>query len=307
MSVSDGSAASVPPADRPPLDDVMLAMDVVDTLRRRERLISRELDELGREEDLKLRLKRIYEQQGIEVPDHVIAQGVAALREDRFTYKPPQQGFGYRLAKLYVTRGRWGKWLVGGVAALLLAAGVYYFAVVAPVRALPEQLEQRFSEVTASAETAQARSAARRIYESGTAALKAEDDTTAKQAVEKLGELGDLLAQEYVVRIVNRPGEPSGVWRIPDLNPQARNYYVIVEAVGPDGARLSVPVRNEETNQTEAVKTWGIRVDETTFEAVRSDKQDDGIIQNDLVGTKSRGHLDPVYDMRNQGGMITRW
>ena len=65
--------------ERPPLDDVMLAMDVVDTLRRRERMVARELDEHGRAEDLKQRLRRIYAQQGLDVPDHVIEQGVAAL------------------------------------------------------------------------------------------------------------------------------------------------------------------------------------------------------------------------------------
>ena len=57
--------------ERPPLDDVMLAMDVVDTLRRRERMVARELDEHGRAEDLKQRLRRIYAQQGLDVPDHV--------------------------------------------------------------------------------------------------------------------------------------------------------------------------------------------------------------------------------------------
>ncbi|MGB5744091.1 MAG: DUF6384 family protein, partial [Sedimenticolaceae bacterium] len=60
--------------ERPPLDDVMLAMDVVDTLRRRDRLVARELDEAGREADLKQRLKGIYAQQGIDVPDHVVEQ-----------------------------------------------------------------------------------------------------------------------------------------------------------------------------------------------------------------------------------------
>ena len=40
-----------------PLDEVMLAMDVVDTLRRRERLVKTELDDLGREGDLKERLR----------------------------------------------------------------------------------------------------------------------------------------------------------------------------------------------------------------------------------------------------------
>jgi hypothetical protein len=91
------------------LDEVMLAMDVVDTLRRRERLVKRELDAEGREEDLKERLRKIYHAQGIEVPDHILEEGVAALKEDRFVYKPPLEGLGIKLARLYVARGRWGK------------------------------------------------------------------------------------------------------------------------------------------------------------------------------------------------------
>jgi len=301
------AAGAAPAAERPPLDDMMLAMDVVDTLRRRERLVTRELDELGREEDLKERLKRIYQQQGIDVPDHVIEQGVAALREDRFTYKPPQKGLGHRLAMWYVNRRTWGRWLGAGLAAAALAVGIYYFTVVAPVRALPGQLEGRYAGLTEIAKGDEARSAAQKIYDTGTAALQADDSATAAQAIEKLDDLKGLLEQEYVVQIVNRPGEPSGVWRIPDVNEQARNYYVLVEAVASSGERLSVPVYNEETGKTDKVKTWGIRVDESAFEAVRRDKQDDGIIQNDRFGEKSRGYLDPEYGMPNNGGMITRW
>ena len=37
----------------------MLAMDVVDTLRRRQRLVEREMDKGGREQDLKQRLHKI--------------------------------------------------------------------------------------------------------------------------------------------------------------------------------------------------------------------------------------------------------
>jgi hypothetical protein len=306
MSTAANTAADAP-AERPPLDDMMLAMDVVDTLRRRERLVTRELDELGREEDLKERLKRIYQQQGIDVPDHVIEQGVAALREDRFTYKPPQQGLGHRMAIWYVNRRTWGRWLGAGLAAAVLAAGIYWFTVVAPVRALPGQLEARYAELTEMARSDEARLAAQKVYDTGAAALDSDDSAAAKQALEKLDELEALLAQAYVVRIVNRPGEPSGVWRVPDLNQQARNYYVLVEAIGPNGEQVSVPVYNEETGSTETVETWGIRVDEPAFEAVRRDKQDDGIIQNDRFGEKSRGYLDPVYDMPNSGGMITSW
>ena len=59
------------------LDDVLLAMDVVDTLRHREQLVARELDEEGREEELLQRLKDIYEAQGIEVPERILKDGVA--------------------------------------------------------------------------------------------------------------------------------------------------------------------------------------------------------------------------------------
>jgi len=307
MSGQGVSAAGGGGAEHPPLDDIMLAMDVVDTLRRRERLVARELDELGREQDLKARLKRIYAQQGIEVPDHVIEQGVAALREDRFTYKPPVRGLARRLALIYVSRGRWGKWLGGGLAAILLALGVNHFAFVAPDRALPGDLAQRHAEVAALAATDQARQAARQILDAGESALRRDDPDAARAALVRLDALAGRLEQEYLIQIVNRPGERSGVWRIPDVNQQARNYYLVVEAVAPDGGRLEVPVENEETGATERVSVWGLRVDEATFEAVRRDKLDDGIIENDRAGYKSRGHLEPRYDLATSGGAITSW
>jgi hypothetical protein len=94
--MSSEAAAPTSPATKrhggkQPLDDVMLAMDVVDTLRRRERLVQRELDVAGREQDLREHLCKIYKAQGIDVPDHIIEEGVAALKEDRFVYEPPAQ------------------------------------------------------------------------------------------------------------------------------------------------------------------------------------------------------------------------
>jgi hypothetical protein len=55
------------------------------------------------------------------------------------------------------------------------------------------------------------------------------------------------------------------------------------------------------------VQKWGLRVDHATFEAVRRDKQDDGIIQNNRFGVKKRGSLKPEYLMPTTGGAITRW
>ena len=306
MTAETGAPVSTPHG-RPPLDDIMLAMDVVDTLRRRERLVRKELDEAGREEDLKRRLRGIYSQQGIEVPDHVLEQGVAALKEDRFTYKPPQEGIARRLALIYVRRGRWGKWLGGGLAAAVLAAAANYFMFIAPDRALPEELARRHAEVVAVAATDHARETAQKIHDAAAAALRSEDAEAAKAALGHLEQLRNSLEKEYTIRIVNRSGERSGVWRIPDVNQAAKNFYVIVEAIGSDGEPLEVTVQNEETGKTERVRVWGLRVDEATFDAVGRDKQDDGIIENDRFGYKRRGHLKPEYEMPSSGGAITRW
>ena len=306
MTAETGGPVSAPHG-RPPLDDIMLAMDVVDTLRRRERLVRKELDEAGREEDLKRRLRGIYSQQGIEVPDHVLEQGVAALKEDRFTYKPPQAGIARRLALIYVRRGRWGKWLGGGLAAAVLAAAANYFMVIAPDRALPEELARRHAEVVAVAATDHARETAQKIHDAGVSALRSDDSEAAKAALMRLEQLRNSLQREYTIRIVNRPGERSGVWRVPDVNQSAKNFYVVVEAVGADGERLEVTVQDEETGTSERVLVWGLRVDEATFDAVGRDKRDDGIIQNDRFGYKRRGHLKPEYEMPSSGGAITRW
>lgn len=305
--------AAIPPgaagsgASKPPLDDVMLAMDVVDTLRRRERIVKKELDEVGREEDLKERLRKIYSAQGIEVPDHVIEQGVAALKEERFTYKPPPDSFSTKLARIYIRRGSWGKWVAGLAGAGVLAGGINYFTVVAPNAALPDNLARIHAEVVTLAKTDQARETAERYFSLGQTALRTEDRETARGSIQRLEDLRTTLEQEYTVRIVNRPGENTGVWRIPNMNTGARNYYIVVEAVDPSGRVLTVPIENEETRSTEQVKQWGLRVDERTFRAVAEDKQDDGIIERDRFGYKPRGELEPRYEMPTSGGAITQW
>ena len=91
MTMTEPEAAAEKPAAAPAtLDDLMLAMDVVDTLRHRERLVERELNEEVREEQLIDRLRTLYKSQGIDVPDSVIAEGVKALKENRFVYTPPE-------------------------------------------------------------------------------------------------------------------------------------------------------------------------------------------------------------------------
>jgi hypothetical protein len=322
MSMAAPETASVPAATpvaiqaaasgaghgQPPLDDVMLAMDVVDTLRRRDRLVKQELDLTGREEDLKERLRKIYAAQGIEVPDHVIEQGVAALKEERFVYKPPPAGLATRMARLYVSRGQWGKWALGGLAAPILAWAGYWFTFTLPDASLPQDLTQAHWQVTGLAvDDAAARAEADAALGAGKAALADEDAKAARVALRRLEDLRRVLDQEYRLRIVNRPGERSGVFRIPDVNSTASNYYIVVEGLDGAGNPVKVPIKNEETGKTEVVTKWGLRVDEKVYNAVGRDKKDDGIIEKDRFGIKRRGRLTPDYEMPTTGGAITRW
>jgi Family of unknown function (DUF6384) len=122
-----------------------------------------------------------------------------------------------------------------------------------------------------------------------------------------MGALLDELRAEFKLRIVNRPGEASGVWREPMINPQARNYYLIVEAIAPDGKVLTRPILNEETGTTTKVDKWGIRVGSDLFEKVIEDKRENGLIEHNIVGQKRRGYLDVDYTAPVLGGTITKW
>ena len=98
-----------------PLDELMLAMDVVDTLRHKELVLARELTAEDRDAKLLEQLREIYTSQGIVVTDEILQRGVDALREERFVYPQPEPSFSRTLAHAYVTRGRWGKRAGAGV------------------------------------------------------------------------------------------------------------------------------------------------------------------------------------------------
>ena len=305
-AVTTAVSGDVEPKHKQPLDDVMLAMDVVDTLRRRRRLVERELDAEGREQDLKQRLHKIYATQGIEVPDHVLEEGVAALKEERFVYSPPPESLATRLASLYVRRASWGKWVMASLAGLLVTWLVYHFTVVVPRTQLPEKLEAAYQSVV-NVESDEARRQAEQLYKTAGTALKQGDEEAARTALQSLHDLRSTLEQAYTLQIVSRPGEKSGVWRVPDANPNARNYYIIVEALAADGRTLQVPIVNEENGRSERVSKWGLRVEKAVFERIAADKQDDGIIQQRQFGTKQSGRLKPDYRIPTSGAAITQW
>jgi hypothetical protein len=340
------------------LDEVMLAMDVVDTLRHQQSLVDRELGADDHDQALIAKVRKIYADQGLAVSAEVIASGVKALREERFPYMPPKKSFQLTLAHLYVNRERWAKRGAVLVAALLAVYLVYQFFVVAPQRRsrqnavqainlridrqrdqisvakerlvrlnqtlinakeagsqkasaaarglvdqaerdiaaaqekvqtlekleirspvetdqvaknvgavtdrldkrkeliaalsghlnnadkattaldglkiLPEKLKDQRDRTLFEARQDGARRQAEKLYNDALTALGRGDVADAQNGYALLQQLYDQLVQEYEIRIVSREGTPSGVWRVPQNNPNARNYYVIVEAVTAD-------------------------------------------------------------------------
>ena len=413
------------------LNEIMLAMDVVDTLRHQQSLVDRELGTDDHDQALIAKFRKIYADQGLEVSDEVIASGVKALREERFTYNPPKKSFQLTLAHLYVHRGRWAKRGALLLAALLVVYLIYQFAVVAPqkrsrqkaaqainlridrqrdqisvakarlarlnqslikakeaglhkasvastelfdqterdiaaarekvqaleklgiktrvdgnqlaangatvtgrldkrkelisalsmhldnaekavaaldeLKILPEKLIAQRDRILSEAQQKDVGRQAEELYTDAMAALGRGDVATAQKGYTLLQQFYDRLVQEYQLRIVSREGVQSGVWRVPENNANARNYYVIVEAVTADGKRLELPVTSEEDGKTRTVKQWGLRVKTSVFEQIRRDKMDDGIINNNVLGAKKRGYLQPNYFIPTTGGAITQW
>ena len=408
------------------LDEIMMAMDVVDTLRHEQLLVERELASDERDQALIEKVKRMYAAQGLEVSDEVIAAGVAALKENRFAYQPPPRGSSW-LANLYVMRNRLAKW--AGLMAIALV-GMFFFyrvAFVAPearqrqksvhnfnttisqqqdqlgvakqrlvnlkqalaraektpavaeaaarhlltkagqeltgaetnvqaMEKLPLQpnltaetllresevikrrVEQRgellknaLAQLTGAetaihnlgelagrreklnsqrqsllAETREeaARTQTEKLYNDALAALNQGNLAETRRKSESLQQLYDHLVQEYELRIVSRAGAASGIRRTLPNRPGVQNYYLVVEAVTPQGKRLTVPITSEENGKVYNVQQWGMRVDESLYDKIRRDKLDDGIIQNNLFGIKERGYLTPRYLAPTTGGAI---
>ncbi|KKC33066.1 DUF6384 family protein [Devosia psychrophila] len=302
-----------------PLDEVMLAMDVVDTLRHRQDLATRELAGVSREQQLIDKLRDIYHQQGIEVPDHILKEGVAALHESRFVYDPPKPGFGTSMARLYVGRERWGK-PVGAALVAVLVLSVGYLGLWQPYQrgqaenarielseGVPARLDALYGTVFDETKVQKAVLQAEALRTRGKTFAAEGNSVAAERAMADLIALRDQLRQEYTLRVINRADVRSGFWTIPEVNTAATNYYIVVEALDVDGNELELPILNEENGQTEVVATWGVRVPESVYDSVAADRRDDGIIQNNEIGRKSNGFLDVEYSVPVLGGAVTQW
>lgn len=304
---------------QPPLDELMMAMDVVDTLRHDEAIAIKVMGAEDRDQAMIRRLREIYESQGIEVPERILREGVEGLKQNRFVYDPPAAGMSRWLALAYVRRHLWGKWLAFAAGVFVVAMFSWRFLVTMPAEQeaealrielteiLPANLKAEAGNIAAIAVDEKARAQSQRLLEEGLRAASEQDVTTARKALQDLNALERDLASEFEVRIVSRPGTPTGITRMPQINDQATNYYLVVEAVAPDGKVLPRKIVSEEDGSENTVSIWAQRVPLSTFDRTRLDKEDDGIVQDNVLGIKARGRLSPEWLMPAEPGAIVNW
>jgi uncharacterized protein DUF6384 len=293
------------------LRDGLLSMDIADALQR-----SREVAESS---DRVAGLRQMYRSLGLTPTDAELAEGIAAFDDKRFDHVPPKPGPGLWLARLYVERRRWQMPVLAVVVALVLGVGGYYF-VYKPYRLsqaeqarvdleqrLPAQMDALYQAIFEETKVQQAVVLADGLRASGKAAASKGDRAGAQAAINKLEDLKATLQLDYTLRVVDRPGGKWGFWTFPEHNTDATNYFIVVEARDSSGNAVPVPITDEPSGRIDAVSTWALQVPESVYRAVAADKDDDGVVQHNLVGAKSFGFLEPEYTIGVLDGAVTRW
>ncbi|TLX15884.1 DUF6384 family protein [Rhizobium sp. MHM7A] len=383
-------------AHSPSFNDLIVASDIVDTIRNDERLIDHELGSEDRKKALKARLKDMYKAQGMEVSDAVIEEAVQRKDAERFIFKPMKAGVSRFLWTSYVRRNKYALRLSVAVGVVVLGvvgynAAQYQFVEKPALEAarhlelqlaevLPNRLKAVSEDALASATRLQDEVSKSEIAAQQTivnSAIRARDAFAAENGIKAIDELGrtlketearrtrlasakqiidaeaakvaglsvDANAREalnlklhsislaaesadasslksairnytttlnyvqstYDIRIVDREGERSGVWRYWEPTGE-KYYYLVVEAVDRTGRVQSVDVKNVENGRTYNASTWAIRVPQRTYEKVGADKQADGVVDNTKAGVKPAGSIDIRWDLPTINDQrITSW
>lgn len=138
------------------------------------------------------------------------------------------------------------------------------------------------------------------LRRSADAQLVARDANGLEETARDFRQLHQQIGAEYEIVIV------GGVWRFHTELDGVRNYYLRVQAIAPDGARVPVVIRNEENGNTGEVTEWAERVPKEVYDRVGADKQDNGLIDDNDFGFKRRGFLTAERNYEDLG-QITEW
>ena len=312
--------APAPVAKDRQMDDDLLILDIANQLEFDPDISAKLLQSETARQDITEHVKAIYEAQGLQVSKELIESGMKAFESGSYKIASPKKSFSTRLARLYINRRKWLPLLLTLLFIFGSVAAINYVGFVRPQQiennrinkllgeTLPQNLETAHAQAISIAGTDALKSKADDMRALGRDAIQERQIAKAEKISSDLAQYAADLSQVYQLRIVSRPGEYSGVFRInEDGGRDIRNYYLIVEAIGPDGDTVKVPISSEEDQASIRTHNWGIRVPEQVFNAVAADKADDQIIQNAIIGVKKRGFIQPEFSIETSGGYILDW
>lgn len=183
---------------------------------------------------------------------------------------------------------------------------------VAALAAAFGRFEAAANSAAAMASDEEAKQAVQQARDRGVQANLAADAARLGQAQQALDELIRRIDEEYVVTIVSRPGHKTAVERL--TGGRVSGYYLLVEALTPDGRTLPRKITSAEDRKTSVVSVWGEQVPEAVWQRVGVDKQADGIVDDAVFARKQRGRisetmviLDADQRILRRGRQILQW
>jgi hypothetical protein len=299
-------------------EEVLAAMGEVDRLRNEEEILGREAAGPERKQDVARRLREAYAAQGTQVDDATIQAGVEAYFDRRLRFVPGRDGLARFLALAWVHRGA----VAAAVAAVLIfiAAGVAarHELVVAQRNAATARAEEAINLAKQKAD--EVRQTARRLAEFETLSVEVRGVAKDPAADGRIAEITDagreaasngdsaglersdrklraLLAElrsTFEVRIVDRPGQYTRLWYYANGNRQRRLYYVVVEAVDPEGRPVVREIVGDDDHSTRRVSVWAERVDQALYDRIGAEKSA-GAIADPVFARKRSGWLSLDY------------
>jgi hypothetical protein len=307
------------------LPEMLRIMDVATALRQDRELVEQQLNV----DELKARLReRLLAGSGVTgepVTPEEVDRAIDEYFRSRNTFREPPRNLEVVLAHLYIRRLTLAKW-AGAILAGLLALWLLFVSPSAPfspsgrnarrMAALTSAIARQQEVVRAVAQDPAAVESADRL--AGEAATFASQGDRERLATirQDLDELATRLDQEYTVRVVSKTGAKSGIDRYftDEQGKRVSGYYLIVEAIAPDGTAVPRRVHNAEDNRDEETALWAERVPKEVYDRLARDKRADGILDENIYAVKRRGWLDDEVTMKGPEGQplerlgqITRW
>jgi hypothetical protein len=305
------------PAEQLTIAEMTRIMDVVSALRRERGVAQQQLNLDETKRLLRQRLIETARVTGDKVSEVEIDVAIEQYFDQLHVFEAPKTSPETILAHLYVARHTIAKWAVGiGMTATLWWSLFSYGILPGPARTerIAGELYGNIEKSVAAVESiSQVPDLDRRIVELSKQAevyksagnLKGLERIAAEIATQEA-----LLKQEYTLQIMQSP--QTGVDAYVESTGNLSGYYLIVQAVAPDGTAIPMTVRDGETGELRTVTQWGEQVPQEVYEQVAADKRADGIVDFAKLGAKEQGQLEAKFQTPGggplvRGRQITRW